>query len=128
MLFLLWLHPVCHAFAAFGRSPKPVDWLEANIAKLVVNYNIAGLNANMERRALGKSGLDVPTVGIGTWRTFDVLANGKKITLGLDRMNGLMSNVSSQAGVKGGFQFYLEIPKRGVKAKLGQLLYSSAGP
>jgi len=26
----------------------------------------------MERRALGASGLDVPAVGMGTWRTFDV--------------------------------------------------------
>jgi aryl-alcohol dehydrogenase-like predicted oxidoreductase len=26
----------------------------------------------MQRRALGESGLEVPAVGMGTWRTFDV--------------------------------------------------------
>jgi aryl-alcohol dehydrogenase-like predicted oxidoreductase len=47
-------------------------FLRLHFAKSIVSCNIADLDANMERRALGNSGLDVPTVGMGTWRTFDV--------------------------------------------------------
>lgn len=38
---------------------------------------------NMERRRLGISGLDVPTVGMGTWNTFDVRGPGPEAHAGV---------------------------------------------
>jgi aryl-alcohol dehydrogenase-like predicted oxidoreductase len=52
----------------------------------------------VERRRLGQSGLDVPVVGMGTWKTFDVripqevAARGKVVDVALQHGSNLFDS------------------------------------
>jgi aryl-alcohol dehydrogenase-like predicted oxidoreductase len=66
----------------------------------------------MERRALGNSGIDVPVVGMGTWKTFDIGPNDE----------GYAAAIVTQA-IDGGLNFFDSSPMYGrAEGVLGRAL------